>query len=137
MERVQWDSHHGPAINVKDHSLYDFDLPEDEAQSIYDGVAARFWEDAGELARDHGYGGVYGEGRMGGWLVPHYPSGRRVDSVEALPGERLTFQTFGAAVVELLDGCRDELRDEMADAVRERAAKAELLELGTPVRWCR
>jgi hypothetical protein len=69
-ERVQWDSHHGPAVNVKDYAQWQHDLPDDIAQRIWDEYAERFWEDARHTAMVHGYAGVYSEGRMGGWLIP-------------------------------------------------------------------
>ena len=67
----------GIAVNVKDRHYWPGDpvagpaieeLGESLAESIYEQVRMQFWDDAEELARDHGYDHVYSTGRQGGWL---------------------------------------------------------------------
>jgi hypothetical protein len=146
--RIKWDSHHGPAVNVKDHTLYSFDLPEDEAQAIYEDVQHDFWAQAEDIAKAHGYAGIYSEGRMGGWLVPYYTrSYARYSNLELYVADHLhrpddkgwreevaKFERFGAKIVALLDACIEDLRAELKAAVEEHKQKAALLEQGTPGR---
>jgi len=134
MSRIHWDSHHGPAINVKDHVAYPHDLPEDEFMAIYQMIQESFWDRAEQIAKEHGYAGVWSEGRMGGWLVPYYSGRRALDKIEALPGERITFGEFGECISNLLDECRLDFLAELDEAIKEKDEKARLLELGTPSR---
>jgi hypothetical protein len=60
-----------PAINVKVHNVIDVDAPEEIRQQAYDGTVAEFWDDAKLIAQNHGYSGVFSEGRSNGWLVPY------------------------------------------------------------------
>ncbi len=61
------------AINVKVYGPISVDEGyEDMAEAAWESCRERFWEDANEQARARGYGGVYSEGRSGGWLVPYH-----------------------------------------------------------------
>jgi hypothetical protein len=64
-----------PAINVKYYGSYDStydDLTPDQTQQVWDSCVESFWEQAQEIAHEHGYSGVFSEGRSGGWLVPYF-----------------------------------------------------------------
>lgn len=67
-----------PAINVKvRRALETSDIPEAEAEAIHEGCVEAFWERATEIAHEHGYAGVFSEGRTGGWLLPFYQGGQK------------------------------------------------------------
>ena len=63
------DSFH-PAINVKVQHLPWIEVPEDARTVAYDQTVEQFWISAGTLAIEHGYSGVFSEGRSNGWLAP-------------------------------------------------------------------
>lgn len=93
-----------PAIDVKDHGAYWHDpkladdletIGEAEVERIYDGLRENFWEHyAPEIARGHGYGSVYADGRSGGWLVvegvPDF--WEKIDSRDPISVAEATFQ---------------------------------------------
>lgn len=117
----QQPTHHGYAVNVKDHTLYGDHSPlsDTEAQQVYDAVAERFWHDADLIAHDHGFpNGVYAEGRMGGWCVPQ-PQPRTDDmwDHEVAAWVAKKFRPFEAAIRDLLSVYRDEARTELAAAI--------------------
>ena len=60
-----------PAINVKVRNIPDVDAPQPILERAYDGTVAEFWDNAELIAQNHGYSGVFGEGRSNGWLVPY------------------------------------------------------------------
>jgi hypothetical protein len=102
-------THHGYAVNVKDHHAYAHEpatadaielLGEDETQAIYEQHQEVFWEDAAAIARDHGFDTVYSEGRSGGWLVPD-PQPDDLDLAEVWEWERETFLPFKRAIEAL------------------------------------
>lgn len=45
-------------------------VSEDEISAIYEQEQMGFWDTAQELAKEHGFDGVYQEGRSGGWAEP-------------------------------------------------------------------
>lgn len=58
-------------INVKTHGLM-FDTrnaPENLIENAEFNATIRWWEQAEQIAEQHGYYGVHSDGRMGGWLV--------------------------------------------------------------------
>jgi hypothetical protein len=120
-------THHGYAVNVKDSQLYTGDhapLSDDEAQRIYDGVAEDFWTLADAVARDHGFRGVWSEGRLGGWAQPYpQPDDDYMDEAELAEWLEHTFRPFEAALLELMADCRATFEADLADAVA--AAKRE------------
>lgn len=70
-----------PAINCKVHSLPDVDAPETITIPAYDETVKQFWQLAESIAQNHGYSGVFSEGRSGAWAVPytqHDASGKLV-----------------------------------------------------------
>jgi hypothetical protein len=60
-----------PAINVKIQRAPYVDAPEHITAAAWDGAVEQFWQSAGTLAIEHGYSGVFSEGRSNGWLVPY------------------------------------------------------------------
>lgn len=104
-------THHGFAVNVKDYSTY-FDvnrgaLSEDDVEAIYNDVLEAFWDLAQDIAREHGFRGVYSEGRMGGWAQP-YPQPCTDDMYESeiAAWVRNRFRPFERALLALVDDCR-------------------------------
>ena len=110
-----------PAINVKIQRAPYVDAPEHITAAAWDEAVESFWECAGTLAVEHGYSGVFSEGRSNGWLVPytqHDSAGKlithwtgqgpdkgypRYPNVEDAK-ERRQFVTFRTAIDALLRG---------------------------------
>ena len=66
------------AINVKTHHMNFADVSgatEQQRESAWEFMIADWWEEATEIAKEHGYSAVFSEGRSGGWLVPELTSG--------------------------------------------------------------
>ncbi len=61
-----------PAINVKVQSLPVLEVSEQNAEIAYEITKETFWHAAQSIAHQHGYSGVFSEGRSGGWLLPFY-----------------------------------------------------------------
>ena len=59
-----------PAICVKARNLPWIEVPENVRTAAYDQTVEQFWISAGALAIEHGYSGVFSEGRSAGWIVP-------------------------------------------------------------------
>jgi hypothetical protein len=108
-----------PAINVKIQRAPYVDAPEHITAAAWDEAAESFWKCAGTLAIEHGYSGVFSEGRSNGWLVPYtqhdaagklvthwtgqgpdkgYPRYPNVENAK----ERRQFVTFRTAIEALL-----------------------------------
>lgn len=93
-------THHGYALDVKDHRRR-----YDEDEQAYEISRDRFWEDACQIARAHGFEGVWGEGRQAGWCVPHpQPNTSDMWEHEVEEWER---ETFGPLALAILDLMRD------------------------------
>jgi len=145
--RIQWDSHHGPAINVKDYGKYDHDLPYEVAEAAFERIAEGFWRDAEEIGKQYGYE-ITSAGRMGGWLVPRYSRSyghyRTLEDYvedhyygegdEDYRDEVAKFERFGAEIVGLFECWRQELQEELTAEQTEADESANLLEQGTPSR---
>jgi hypothetical protein len=123
-------THHGYAVNVKSHGRYDYSdaLTWEEAEAVWSWEAERFWDEAEEIAREHGFRGVYSEGRSGGWCVPQpQPSPDSIGhGIEYVPGSEWTawlkrFRAFEADILALLA----EAESDAAEALREAGRKAE------------
>jgi len=65
------ETHSHPAINVKVQRAPEVDAPDDIRAAAWDEAVERFWQSAGIIAVEHGYSGVFSEGRSIGWLVPY------------------------------------------------------------------
>jgi hypothetical protein len=125
-------THHGYAVNVKDHSQYDprtSVLEEDELQAIYSARQEDFWELAQFVAQAHGFKGVYSEGRMGGWAVPHpQPSEDSVGPGIEYVGANLAvweherFRPFEREILSLMSAIVEEFNDDVSEAI-ERAER--------------
>jgi hypothetical protein len=108
-----------PAINVKVRKCPYVDAPEHITAAAWDEATESFWKCAGTLAIEHGYSGVFSEGRSNGWLVPYtqhdaagklvthwtgqgpdkgYPRYPNVENAK----ERRQFVTFRTAIEALL-----------------------------------
>jgi hypothetical protein len=110
-----------PAINVKVQKLPWVGVSEDARTTAYSEITEQFWFSASVIAREHGYSGVFSEGRSDGWLVPytqHDAAGKlvthwtgrgpdkgypRYPNVEDAK-ERRQFVTFHTAIEALLSG---------------------------------
>ena len=98
-------THHGYGLNVKQRTgpwcecWDDDEVPYGACWCGLEDARERFWRDADELAREHGFKGVHSAGRMGGWLVID-PQPRTddmwPDDVEEW--ERETFGPFALAI---------------------------------------
>ncbi len=135
-------THHGYAVNVKDHTLYAGStdvgpLSDEHTQAIYETHVERFWRDVQEVARDHGFQEAFSEGRMGGWCVPApQPSTEDMWESEVEAWERDTFRPFERDVLALIPDVRadflDDLADEVARATVEPAERAYWEARGVP-----
>jgi hypothetical protein len=117
-------THHGYAVNVKDHGLYNVErgpLTDEQVEAIYQAYVADFWDAAHWVAQDHGFDRVYSEGRMGGWAVPdpqppHYAEDGELD------GFMERFRPLERALLALMEDFRHDFLEALADAV-ERAER--------------
>jgi hypothetical protein len=102
--------YHEIGINVKDRSAgiptpY---ISEDRLEAIFHHYAEIFWESADCIAQQHGYDGVWTEGRSGGWLVAH-KDGRECPASDE-------FRASIHDLQERLTGCYEaHLREDNAD----------------------
>ena len=122
-------THHGWGLCVKDRSKYDIlwrdeerfaPLTEQEVEWAYEDCQQQFWEDANELAREHGYKAVYSEGRSGGWLVID-PQPRMDDMWEHEQEEWIAeFAKFIEAAKSLRDDCITSAPDWIAEVRDEK-----------------
>jgi hypothetical protein len=119
-------THHGYAVNVKDHGRYDIErgpLSDEEVQAIYEVHQERFWDFAHDEALDLGFTQLFYEGREGGWAVPH-PQPHDEFSDEELAqwmGDR--FRPLEDALVALMEDLRDDFLADLADAVKRAQAE--------------
>ena len=60
-----------PAICVKVQNLPWAETSEEARETAYNQTVEEFWESANLIAQNHGYSGVFSEGRSNGWLVPY------------------------------------------------------------------
>jgi hypothetical protein len=114
-------THHGYAVNVKSHGRYDYSdaLGDMEAQAVWDEVAERFWDDAELVAQEHGFRGVYSEGRMGGWCVPQpQPHADDMWEHELEAWVRDRFRPFERDILALLAEAEQDATDALAEAGR-------------------
>lgn len=105
-------THHGYAVNVKDRTNHSWrvhqwaeerGLADTELEIIYDGERDSFWDEAREIAIDHGFTDISGAGRMGGWLVPEpQPDTENMWEHEVESWERDKFEPFKVAIERLL-----------------------------------
>ena len=63
------DSYH-PAINVKVRNVPEVNASDTARERAWDRTVSEFWNSAGIIAQNHGYSGVFQEGRSNGWAVP-------------------------------------------------------------------
>ena len=77
-----------PAINVKVRNPPYIDAPENILQDAWDYTVHDFWRTAGMIAQNHGYSGIFSEGRSDGWLVPYTQHDRTGKLVTEWTGHR-------------------------------------------------
>lgn len=118
-------THHGYAVNVKDHERYTYEqgsMTDDEVERLYDAHVSMFWNEAGEIAREHGFTDLYSEGRMGGYALPVpqplYIANMWDHEVEAWMRDQ--FRPFERDILGLMTEARADFLSELEDA-RERA----------------
>ena len=129
-----------PAINVKVHNLPEVDAHGDDSLSAYDQTVEEFWRTAAIIAQNHGYSGVFGEGRSNGWLVPftqHDATGKLVTNwtgqgpdkgYPVYPDvnnakERRQFLKFRTDIEGLLKDSRDRYHDLAVEFAAESATE--------------
>jgi hypothetical protein len=120
----QQPTHHGYAVNVKDPAVYIFGpLPEEDAQAIYERYREDFWADATAIARRHGFEGVWSEGRMGGWAVPHPQPHPEEDDQEVFTWVQQSFRPYELALMDLMDDYRADVRAALEEAAQRAEAE--------------
>ena len=133
--------HHGAAmVNVKDRIYWPGDsiagplideLDERTVEACYERARECFWDQARDIAQDHGYDDVFSDGGSGGWLGA-MRNGRAVsidydrwasgeygpcdewDQFERDEWDR--FRAFAGDVVANMDHCADLFREFLGDA---------------------
>ena len=120
------------AVNVKYYGAYP-DAPDDVVQAAWERCCEAFWDDAREIAREHGYDNVFSEGRSGGWLVPfHQATARRTHHWPGQGGnldyprypdpdsltDRVAFAAFKADIEALMQHVPTCLAETVADIQR-------------------
>lgn len=88
-----------PAINVKYYGrgitcdCEDDCTPEcsEAREYAWETSVEQFWEEATDIAREHGYDYLFGEGRSGGWLVPFLQPTARAQKLHSWPGQGGTY----------------------------------------------
>lgn len=122
-------THHGYAVNVKDHAMYDHldrDLSDGEVEAIYNAHGEAFWEDAQDIAQRHGFNGVYSDGNMGGWAQPYPQPYDALDDDELAAWVKDKFRPFEADILACLDDRREAFIEDVNEAnVRAVAEPAE------------
>jgi hypothetical protein len=119
-------THHGYAVNVKDHVLYSEELqalPENECEALYQAHVEAFWLDAQSIGEQYGFAHVYSEGRMGGYAVPDpQPDTDNLWPEQVDAWVRDTFEPFArdieALVVERREMFLADARETIADNAR-------------------
>jgi hypothetical protein len=100
-------AHHGYAVCVKDRTLGGSRVSYDDEDSIrrYDHVRDQWWEDASEIAREHGFTALYSEGRSGGYAKPEPQP--HVDDLYDEDVEAWLRESFAPLVIDLRDLMRE------------------------------
>lgn len=123
MSESRQPTHHGYAVEVKDHELYTYEqgsLTDEEVERLYAVHVNAFWLETDELAREYGFsGGVYSEGRSGGYAMPiPQPDDLWDHEIEAWMRDR--FRPFERDILGLMTEVRADFLSELQDA-RERS----------------
>jgi hypothetical protein len=130
-----------PAIDVKDRRTYHQEsakvkalidaLPESVVLTVYEGAQESFWRfSAPELARAHGYGDTYSEGRSSGWLLVDNPpvldlekqdlDGTDLDTEEErLQVNRAGWEDFEREIEQEIEECRGLFYTGLEEALSE------------------
>lgn len=118
-------THHGYAVNVKDHEWYTYKqglMTDEQMERLYDAHVSAFWSETKQIAYEYGFsGGVYAEGRMGGYALPvPQPSTDDMWDHEVEAWMRDRFRPFERDILGLMTEARADFLSELQDA-RERA----------------
>lgn len=120
-------THHGYAVNVKDHEKYTIEqglMTDYEVERLYDAHVSAFWSEAEEIAHEHGFTHIYSEGRMGGYAKPFpQPQTGGMVSDEAAEWLYERFRPFERDILGLMEEARADFLSELQEA-RERADKS-------------
>lgn len=124
MSESRQPTHHGYAVNVKDHERYTYEegsITWNEFENLYDSHVSAFWNEAEEIAHDYGFTHLYSEGRMGGYATP-YPQPATDDMWDSeLEAWMLaTFRPFERDILGLMEEARADFLSELQEA-QERA----------------
>lgn len=100
-------THHGYAVDVKNHRQFcACEEPwESGCACGFERAREMFWDGCEHLACEHGFEGVHGAGRMGGYVVP-YPQ-PRTDDMWPDEVDEWERDTFGPFMVDVLDALAD------------------------------
>ena len=124
-----------PAINVKVRNLPLVEASEDAQQFAWDETVREFWQSANRIAQNHGYSGVFSEGRSDGWLVPYTQHNAAGKLITTWTGQgpdkgyprypdmedgkqRRIFVEFRSAIEGLIEDCKNRYYDLAMDATR-------------------
>ncbi len=115
-------THHGYAVNVKDHSYYPIayvdGLSAPDVERLYNCHVEMFWQEAEALAQNHGFSGIYSEGRMGGWAAPHpQPANGDMWSDELAEWMAVRFRPLEADLLALLADAREQFLADLTNEV--------------------
>ena len=124
-------THHGWAVNVKDHGpahgwLAEIDpgdlLSEQDVERVYEQARESFWRAVQEIGAEHGMGEIYSEGRMGGWATPKVQPHDELSDRE-LGEYEIRFRAFERDVLALMESTRDYFAELLREQVAETRAE--------------
>ena len=132
-ESIMTRSDDRPVIYIKYNGKYDppDDIKEDmekifteeEIGYMWSWTQEDWWEQAKELAKEHGFEDVYSEGAQGGYLFPVYQGNREVDLSD--PEEMAQFKLFKQEIDSLYEGAEEMLMEQYRYRFEERKYEME------------
>ncbi len=118
---IKYNGRYSPPDDIEEDMKKIFS--EEEISNMWDWTQEDWWEQAKELAKEHGFENVYSEGRSGGYLYPVYQGGREVDLND--PDEVAKFKLFKQEIDSLYEGAEEMLMDQYRSRFDERKYEME------------